>query len=138
MTAYISISYNERKLLDAAITAMVDTLKGFKIHSFIFMDKYKFDSSQERQMMLQAMEDIDNSDFLIAETSDKAIGIGVEAGYAKAKNKPVIYVRQANAEHSTTVSGISDYQLIYENERDLKTQLAEIIGAMLRTANGDR
>jgi nucleoside 2-deoxyribosyltransferase len=135
MTAYISISYNKRQLLDSALTAIVDTLKAFEIHSFVFTDKYKFDSGQERQMMLQAMEDIDNSDFLIVETSDKAIGIGVEAGYAKAKNKPVIYVRRANAEHSTTVSGISDYQLIYENERDLKTQLAVIIEAMLRTAN---
>lgn len=135
MTAYISISYNKSKLLEPALTAIVDTLKGFKIHSFVFTDKYKFDPGQERQMMLQAMEDIDNSDFLIAETSDKAIGIGVEAGYAKAKNKPVIYVRQANAEHSTTVSGISDYQLIYENEKDLKTQLAVIMEAMLRTAN---
>jgi 2'-deoxynucleoside 5'-phosphate N-hydrolase len=137
MTAYISTSYNKRKLLEPALTAIVDTLKAFKIRSFVFTDKYKFDSDQERQMMLQAMEDIDNSDFLIAETSDKAIGIGIEAGYAKAKNKPVIYVRQANAEHSTTVSGISDYQLIYENEKDLKMQLAVIMEAMLRTANGD-
>jgi 2'-deoxynucleoside 5'-phosphate N-hydrolase len=135
MTAYISISYNKRKLLEPALTAIVDTLKAFKIRSFVFTDKYRFDSSQERQMMLQAMEHIDNSDFLIAETSDKAIGIGVEAGYAKAINKPIIYVRCSNAEQSTTLSGISDYQVIYENEWDLKTQLGVIIESMLRTAN---
>jgi len=69
------------------------------------------------------MADIDNSDILIAETSNKGIGIGIEVGYAKAKGKPLIYLRNQNAEHSTTVSGICDFQIIYKNIHDLKNQL---------------
>jgi 2'-deoxynucleoside 5'-phosphate N-hydrolase len=41
-------------------------------------------------MMAQAFLDIGQSDFLIAETSDKGIGIGIEVGYARAKQKPII------------------------------------------------
>lgn len=78
-------------------------------------------------MMNQAIRDIDNCDILIAETSDKGIGIGIEVGYAKAKNKPIIYIRSAKAEHSTTVSGISDYQIIYADIGDLKNKLCDTI-----------
>jgi len=130
MTAYISISYSKRKLLDKELTAIIKTLNEFKINSFVFVDNYKFDPAQEREMMQQAMTDIDNCDILIAETSDKAIGIGIEVGYAKAKNKPVIYIRQKNAEHSTTVSGISDFQIIYSGINDLQLLLADTLGKL--------
>lgn len=127
MRAYISVSFNKRKLLDKELTAIITTLKEFGIAAFVFVDHYKFELSEERQMMEQAMKDIDNCDLLIAETSDKGIGIGVEAGYAKAKNKPVIYLRQTDAAHSTTVSGISDSQIIYSDSGDLAKQLAVIL-----------
>jgi 2'-deoxynucleoside 5'-phosphate N-hydrolase len=127
MKAYISVSYSKRKLVDKEINAIVETLSDFKISSFIFVDNYKFDLTQERQMMEQAMVDIDNCDILIAETSDKGIGIGIEVGYAKAKEKIIIYLRQRDKEHSTTVSGISDFQIIYNETIDLKAQLADTL-----------
>jgi nucleoside 2-deoxyribosyltransferase len=77
-----------------------------------------------REMMQHALQMIDDCDLLIAETSDKAIGIGIEAGYAKAKGKKVIYLRNENAEHSTTLSGISDFQIAYTGCEDLGKQLS--------------
>jgi 2'-deoxynucleoside 5'-phosphate N-hydrolase len=127
MRAYISVGFNERKLLDKEIIAITGTLTELKISSLVFVNKYKFDLSQERQMMEQAMAEIDNCDMLIAETSYKNIGIGIEAGYAKAKGKIIIYLRQKDTEHSTTVSGISDYKIIYTDATDLKKQLADTI-----------
>lgn len=127
MKAYISVSFSKRKLVDKEINAIVDTLNEFKISSFIFVDLYKFNLTQERQMMKQAMADIDKCDILLAETSHKAIGIGIEVGYAKAKGKTIIYLRQRKKEHSTTVSGISDFQIVYNENTDLKTQLIDTI-----------
>lgn len=127
MNAYISISYSKRKLFEKEISTIVDTLKSFKISSLVFVDTYTFNVSQEKEMMQQAMIDIDNCDILIAETSDKGIGIGIEVGYAKAKGKIVIYLRNNDAEHSTTVSGISDYQIVYFNNQDLKDKLTNLI-----------
>jgi chorismate mutase len=57
----------------------------FEIEPFIFIDMYNFKQHQEQQMMNQAMQDIDSCDILIAETSEKRIGIGIEVGFAKAK-----------------------------------------------------
>lgn len=133
MTAYISVSFSKRKLLNKELAAIINTLNDYKIKPFIFVDNYKFDSTQERQMMQQAVTDIDNCYILIAEVSDKAIGIGIEVGYAKAKHKPVIYLRQKDAEHSTTVSGISDLQIIYSDINDLQKQLDSGLKEIMKT-----
>jgi len=135
MKAYISVSFRNRRSVDKELTAIAGTLNEHDIASFIFVDNYKFEATHEQQMMQQAMNDIDKCDILIAETSDKAIGIGVEAGYAKAKGKTIIYVRQINAEHSTTVSGISDFQIVYDNTSDLKRQLVVVTKKILAVNN---
>jgi len=122
--------------LDQELNAIMDVLNTFSITPFIFVDQYQFDPGQERQMMQQATADIDRCDILIAETSDKAIGIGIEAGYAKARNKPVVYIRRKNAEHSTTLSGLSDFRVIYEDCDDLRKQLADTIKHILKEAAG--
>jgi 2'-deoxynucleoside 5'-phosphate N-hydrolase len=123
MTAYIAVSFKKRKSVEQEITALKMMLSNLSINAFVFVDQYQFDSDHEKEMMQQAMHDLDRCDLLIAETSDKGIGIGIEVGYAKAKNKPVIYMRNKSAERSTTVSGISDYQILYEDTDDLQTQL---------------
>jgi nucleoside 2-deoxyribosyltransferase len=135
MTAYISLSYGLRKALDKELNAIIDVLNTFNIKSLVFVDNYKFDPAQERQMMQQATADIDNCDLLIAEVSEKGIGIGVEAGYARARNKPIVYIRQKKAAHSTTVSGISDFQIIYDDAGDLRKQLINIINQMIKILN---
>ncbi|GHN01218.1 hypothetical protein WSM22_27070 [Cytophagales bacterium WSM2-2] len=127
MKAYISVSFSKRKRLDKEILAIRECLSSLGINSLIFVDNYRFAANEEKEMMKQAMEDIDKCDFLIAEVSDKGIGIGIEAGYAKAKGKPVIYLRHVDAEHSTTVSGISDFSIIYSDSGDLKTRLLEVV-----------
>lgn len=130
MIAYISVSFNKRKSVDKELTVIKDVLNEFKITPFVFVDNYKFDRAQEKEMMLQAIADIDRCDLLIAETSDKGIGIGIEVGYAKAMKKPIIYLRNKIAEHSTTVSGISDYQIIYTDSDDLQKQLCNTLSRL--------
>ena len=127
MTAYISISYSKRKFLQKELNAIADALNLFSIIPFVFVDNFSFSPNQENEMMQQAFTEIDKCGLLIAETSDKAIGIGIEVGYAKAKNKPVVYLRNKNAEHSTTVAGASDYKIIYNDADDLRKQLSEVL-----------
>jgi len=138
LKAYISVSYSKRKTFDLQVQAIIAAVKSCGMVPFVFVDQYQFDSSQERAMMNQALADIDQSDLLIAETSDKGIGIGIETGYAKAKGKPVIYVRHTEAEHSTTVSGISDYQIIYSGAADLDNKLQAFLKLYLSDTQWQR
>jgi len=127
MQAYIAISYNKRKQLQPELDAIKEVLKQYSIIPFVFVDNYNFDAKQEKEMMQSAFAEIDKCDLLIAEVSDKAIGIGIEVGYAKAKKIVVIYLRHRTAEHSTTVSGTSDHTVIYADTNDLHKQLNEIL-----------
>lgn len=127
MKAFISVSFKNRKLLSSEIDTIIKVLTENSIDALVFVDTYRFQISQQKEMMLKAFEEIGNSDILIAETSEKGIGIGVEVGYAKGKGKTVIYLRQKDTEHSTTVAGSSDFQIIYSDSNDLRVQLLEII-----------
>lgn len=125
--AYISISFNKRKMFEPIVKTIHKTLAIHHITPFVFDDHYTFSSTQEKEMMQTAINDIKSSQILIAETSDKGIGIGIEVGYAKALNIPIIYIRNISSEHSTTVSSISDFEIIYNDESDLEKQLNEVI-----------
>ena len=131
MRVYISVSYQLRNALREELDAIKVALTSHQIEPFLFVDQYQFDPLDEMAMMKQALADIDSCGMLIAETSDKAIGIGIEAGYAKARNKPVIYLRNKSASHSTTLSGISDYRVYYENAADLQLQLESVLKNIL-------
>jgi nucleoside 2-deoxyribosyltransferase len=127
MKAYVSVAFDKRKELNEVINSISSVLLSLKIEPFVFVDKFHFSPAQEKEMMSQAMKSIDECNLLIAETSGKAIGVGVEAGYAKAAGKPLIYVRNKTAEHSTTISGISDYLVIYNDCKDLEEKLTHIL-----------
>ena len=127
MQAYISISFSKRKELEKEVQAIKNALQKCGISGFVSVDEYQFSAKQEKKMMQNAIEDIEKSAILIAETSEKGIGIGIEVGYAKAKNIPVIYMRNSKSEHSTTVSGIADFSIIYSDEKDLEEKLEEIL-----------
>lgn len=127
MQAYIAVSYNKRKELQPVLDTIREALITQSITPLLFAELYIFNPSEEREMMRQAFAAIDSCDFLIAEVSDKAIGVGIETGYAKAKNKKIIYLRHKQAEHSTTLSGTADRAVIYTGTEDLKKQLAAIL-----------
>jgi nucleoside 2-deoxyribosyltransferase len=128
--AYLSVSYQNRKHLDSEIEIIQKTLAGFHIQLFIFVDVYRFSANEEKQMMEKAFSEIDSSDLLIAEVSEKAIGVGIEMGYAFAKNKPIIYLRNENAEHSTTAAGSAQYLLVYKDPAQLAERFTLIISSL--------
>ena len=127
MKAYIAISFSKKEILSEELKKIVGSLQILSIAPFVFVNQYIFNNNQFKEMMQQAFADISTCDFVIAETSFKEIGIGIEVGYAKAKNKPVIYLRKHNEAHSTTMEGTSDHQIIYQDKNDLSIQLSELL-----------
>ena len=126
---YFAISYSNRRFFDREVNGLQDLFKKNNIELLIFVDKYDFKENQEKEMMKVAFEEIDGSDFLIAELSTKSIGVGIEIGYAFAKEKPIFYLRKKDSEYSTTASGCSNYVIEYENELNL----VEIMEKQLKT-----
>ncbi|MEW6577779.1 MAG: nucleoside 2-deoxyribosyltransferase, partial [Chloroflexota bacterium] len=93
------------------------------ITAHIFARAYTFVPHDARAMMAAALRDLRASDLLVAEVTHKAIGVGIEVGMAAALGKPIVYVRRADAEPSTTVGGLAAAFIIYRDAADLRTQL---------------
>lgn len=117
--AYFAISYSNRKQFDKEVESLKNLFHEKNIELFVFVDNYNFNANQEKEMMKTAFEEIDSSDFLVADLTTKSIGVGIEIGYAFAKEKPIFYLRKKGSEYSTTASGCSNYVIEYENELDL-------------------
>ena len=126
-TAYFGISKSSRVNFNKEIIQLKKCLAKNAIELLVFVDKYEFKPNEEKEMMKIAFEEIDKSSFLIVELSKKAIGVGVEVGYAFAKRKPIIYIKRKNVNHSTTIGGCSNYIVEYENEFHLSKEIDKVI-----------
>lgn len=125
--AYFSVGYRSRQLLETEINVIRELLGKHQIQLFVFVDNYRFSPQEEQQMMQQAFRDIADADLLIAEVSEKAMGVGIEIGYAAALQKPVICLRHAGAEHSTTASGSANHSLVYANAGEITAILEPVL-----------
>lgn len=121
--AYFAISFSDRNKFDDEIDLLHKTLIKYNIQLLVFVDKYCFNENQEREMMKTAFDEINNSDFLIAELTKKSIGVGIEIGYAYSKKKPIIYLRRKGAAYSNTAFGCSSHIIEYENRDDLAEKI---------------
>nr|WP_294989136.1 nucleoside 2-deoxyribosyltransferase [uncultured Sediminibacterium sp.] len=121
--AYLALSLSMRPMLNQVVEVLREILEEQGIALFVFVDHFSFTPSEESAMMQQAFQEIDLADLLIAECSEKAIGVGIEAGYALGKGKNVWYLRQINSPHSTTLSGAAQKSFIYSDPADLGNQI---------------
>lgn len=120
---YVSISFKNRKKLSEEINVIKEVLLKHNLQPLVFVDEYVFSPEQDKEMMAQATHDISVSSLLIAEMSEKAIGVGLEVGYAVALHIPILYIKNEEAEYSKTVGGVSAKVLSYKDAQDLATQL---------------
>jgi 2'-deoxynucleoside 5'-phosphate N-hydrolase len=77
---------------------------------------YDFDKkASPQELMDHALYQIDQSDVLVADPVYSSFGIGIEAGYAKARGKEIIYLHKVGTEQEETLSGISDNIIDYSS-----------------------
>jgi len=129
---YFAISYSNRSLFENEVESLNNLFKKYDIELVVFVDKYNFKANQEKEMMKTAFDVIDKSDLLIAELTSQSIGVGIEIGYAFAKEKPIIYIRKKNTEISTTASGSSTYIVEYKNELDLYETMEKLLKQLMK------
>ncbi len=122
MKAYIGISYAHRFDMSSILDAIQEVCFEIGIVPLVYVRKQS-NSASEMDMMADALEELRSSELLIVEVSQKAIGIGIEVGYAKALGKMIIYVHSESAERSTTVGGIADAEVTYRTTGDLRQKL---------------
>ena len=128
---YLAISYSNRKLFNEELNTLKSLFAERGIELLVFVDKYNFQQSEEKDMMMTAFREIDGCDLLIAELTTKSIGVGVEIGYAYSKNIPICYIRKKGSEYSTTAAGCASYIIEYDGLDMLETEIGLCINRVM-------
>ena len=82
----------------------------------------QFDSGT---LMQRTFDEIDTSNVVIVDLTEKGVGVGIEAGYAFAKHIPVVTIARKGSDISETLRGISQEILVYDQYDDLAYLFAE-------------
>lgn len=59
------------------------------------------------ELMQRSFAELEASDAVVIELTEKGVGLGIEAGYAYAKGIPIIIIARKGSDISTTLQGIS-------------------------------
>ncbi len=129
MKAYLAIKfhadYSDKKLIEDISNALqkIDVVTVVMVRDFERWGEVKF---TPQELMQKSFVELDKSDFLIIEYSEKGVGLGIEAGYAYAKNIPIFVIAKANSEISDTVKGIAKSTFFYNDPVEI-TKNSEFI-----------
>ncbi len=126
MRAYIAIKYHPDSRNRERIAALSDTLQAVGVESLCIardVERWGQVHLDVRTLMERSFEEIDASDFLLVDLSEKGVGIGIEAGYAYARGIPIFTVAEEGAEISATLRGISREIHPYREPGDLRPAL---------------
>ena len=123
---FISYSFSKRtdfRRLHKRLKSVLENKFNLEVYAFVFDF---IDTVDDTTLMDESLKKIDESDYVIVELSNKSVGIGIEAGYAKAKNKPIIYLHKKGSDMKQAMNGISDIVITYEDIEDLTMQVSKL------------
>lgn len=76
-------------------------------------------SFDARELLMKTFDAIDNSDLVLIESTEKGMGVGIEAGYAFARGKPVITIAQADSDISINLQSLSSRVIRYSRVSEI-------------------
>ena len=126
--AYIACSYQNRtqyQLLIESIRALLLS-KNWEVNVPVF-DFSEIDPHDYQSIMDKSFNLLKNSTLLIAEASEKNVGVGIEIGYAKASHIPIIYLQQEGTEISTTIKGTVETHIVYSSTANAIQLISDLI-----------
>lgn len=122
MKSYLAIKFKENFSNQKLIENISDVLKEDSIETVVMardFEKWGEVKFSPEELMRKTFEEIDDVDFLIIEFSEKGVGLGIEAGFAFAKNKPIVVVAKGDSDISSTLQGIAKEVIFYDKPEDL-------------------
>ena len=122
MKAYISIKYradnSNKECIEHISTAL--ERNGFGTVC-IARDIEKWGQVQlsPHDLMQRAFAEIDSSNLLVVDLTEKGVGLGIEAGYAYAKQIPIVVIARRASDISMTLQGIVRELFLYDEFGEL-------------------
>ena len=131
MRVYFAVKFREDMSNRTDVESVLSVLEKAGCETVCFVrdvEKWGQSCFEAHELMSMAFKEIDTSDAVIIDLTEKGVGLGIEAGYAYARNKQIITIARAGSDISTTLRGISKHVLQYKNIGDLAQQISTIMG----------
>ena len=119
MKVYFAHSRSHKNEVLDLYQKLKEGLKNVPVSLLSFPFDVRTDNLSDKKLMEKSFQEIDSSDLLLVDLSNKSIGAGIEAGYAKAKGVPVVYVIKRGLPIKRTMSGIASYIIEYNSPSDV-------------------
>lgn len=120
--AYLGAKYYEDNWNRRDIELLSDILKENGIETvYIARDVEQWGDTQlpSKELMQRTFFEIEQSDIVILEMSEKGVGLGIEAGYAFAKGKPIVVLIKEGRELGNTMQGVASMVISYRNPEEI-------------------
>ena len=130
MKVFISIKYHADENNRERIEAIASALEKCGSHTICVVrdiEEWGGRHFEPAELMRRTFAEIDSSDLVVVDLTEKGVGVGIEAGYAHAKQIPIVVVAKKNAVISETLSGISRRTFAYAGLCDLPGLAARIL-----------
>ncbi|MFB5266490.1 nucleoside 2-deoxyribosyltransferase [Paenibacillus enshidis] len=134
LNIYIGIKYKEDMSNQADIERMSAFLEAAGARTYCTvrdMEAWGRNHVPPALLMEESLKQIDRCDLVLIELSEKGVGLGIEAGYAHARKKPVIIIAKLGSDISLTVWGVANRIIIYADDRHLQEQLGPVVKSYL-------
>lgn len=133
MRAYLAIKYKGDRSNRRLIEKISAALAGLGIETRVIALEPEAETARSPQeLMDHTFKTIDACDAVVVEFSEKGVGLGIEAGYARATRKPVVVVARSGSEISETLAGIAERIVFYDEPEELAGKLAFLAGTAAR------
>jgi hypothetical protein len=116
--AYFAIKFRPDYEDRRWISEISDSLDSVGIRTSVMVRDHEMWGNRRfspQELMERTFKEIDLSDLVIIEFSEKGVGLGIEAGYAFATHKPIIVVAKHGSDISPTLAGIARKIVFYSN-----------------------
>lgn len=125
MKAYLSIKFHHDNRNKVRIQKISAALAKSGLITYCLardLEKWGAVTFTPNQLMQETFKAINRCDVVVVDLTEKGVGLGIEAGYAHAKGIPIITIAQKGSDISTTLQGISQQVILY-NQFDELTQV---------------
>ncbi|MEW5717419.1 MAG: nucleoside 2-deoxyribosyltransferase [Chloroflexota bacterium] len=130
MKAFLSIKYHADHGNRARIEMIAAALQSRGIAAVCIardVEQWGARRFDPAELMRRTFAAIDACDLVVVDLTEKGVGVGIEAGYARAKNIPIVAIAETGADISETLRGVSRTVFWYAGLDDLRGAIKEMI-----------
>ncbi len=130
MNVFLSIKFHADQHNRALVEQVLAVFENCGMHATCIVRDYEKWGAvhfNPQELMRITLREIRNSHLLVAELSEKGVGIGIEAGYAVSRGIPVITIAAVGSDISETLRGISKDVYCYTRPAELNSYFKQLL-----------